>query len=246
VIASSLSTEEVEPPRKSHPASIPTLSHRSPVRPELVKRATSNQNENRETRPDLHGTSVKRAALNRDSSRASNRLKELCFPGRFPQSKFDTNKEIQELSEDMNRSTLSLYPSQSSFQRESTLDLLAPIEDELSMARPSPMRDDDRLTTMDMMALDFAIKPVKFNAGSRSTTLDALDLDGIDDDPFMQPARAQMERNSTIDEVFKSLKADMAKPNPLSFSDRLTTTDILEIVNEPLIEDEADLYGVRP
>lgn len=76
-------------------------------KPEIIKRATSNQNETVETKPDCVGGSVKRAALNRDSSRASNRLKELSFPGQFSNGKFDVAKEMNELSEDMNRHKLS-------------------------------------------------------------------------------------------------------------------------------------------
>jgi len=64
-----LSTRE---PPSSHQVSDSALP-----RPDIVKRMTSNQNEDFETKPDLKpGRSVKRAALNRDNSTASNRLKE--------------------------------------------------------------------------------------------------------------------------------------------------------------------------
>jgi hypothetical protein len=67
-------------------------------RPHIVKRDTSNQNENYETKP-----SVKRAAMNRDNSLASNRLKKsIC-----QNYNFDTEHEMNRLSNNLEHSTLS-------------------------------------------------------------------------------------------------------------------------------------------
>jgi hypothetical protein len=68
-------------------------------RPHIVKRDTSNQNENYETKP-----SVKRAALNRDNSLASNRLKNQYMPEYY---NFDTEHEMKRLSNNLEHSTLS-------------------------------------------------------------------------------------------------------------------------------------------
>ena len=90
-------------------------------RPEIVKRMTSNQNETFETKKDLVGPdrSVKRCALNRDSSLASNRLKAAQFPGQFQNGKFDAVQEMHRLTSNMEQSTLGPEnPQQSSFGEE--------------------------------------------------------------------------------------------------------------------------------
>eukprot|EP00548_Thalassiothrix_antarctica_P006351 CAMPEP_0194146226 /NCGR_PEP_ID=MMETSP0152-20130528/20465_1 /TAXON_ID=1049557 /ORGANISM="Thalassiothrix antarctica, Strain L6-D1" /LENGTH=571 /DNA_ID=CAMNT_0038846705 /DNA_START=31 /DNA_END=1746 /DNA_ORIENTATION=+ len=62
-------------------------------RPDIVKRVTSNQNENVETKRDLHSNqSVKRAAFNRDQSKTSNRLKEKYSPMAVSPSSSSRNK----------------------------------------------------------------------------------------------------------------------------------------------------------
>merc|ERR1712238_195016 len=73
-------------------------------RPTLVKRDTSNQNENYETKP----SQIKRAALNRDQSATSNRLKKECMPEYFERKIL--NKEMQSLQEDTEQIRLSPEP----------------------------------------------------------------------------------------------------------------------------------------
>jgi hypothetical protein len=70
-------------------------------RPNMVKRDTSNQNETYETKP-----SIKRAALNRDNSAATNRLKEQYMPEFYNNGKFDTEQEMRTLSDNLELSTL--------------------------------------------------------------------------------------------------------------------------------------------
>jgi hypothetical protein len=77
-------------------------------RPNIVKRMTSNQNETPETKPDLKGPSVKRAALNRDSSAAANRLKAASLPEYYSKDgKFDPENAVNVLSDNLEQSTLS-------------------------------------------------------------------------------------------------------------------------------------------
>ena len=78
----------------------PGAVNRSVPRPDIVKRDTSHQNENYETKP-----SIKRAALNRDNSLASNRLKEQYMP-EFYNGRFDTDREMKMLSDNFEQSTL--------------------------------------------------------------------------------------------------------------------------------------------
>jgi hypothetical protein len=76
-------------------------------RPDLVKRMTSNQNEDFETKPDFsgEGRSIKRAALNRDNSMASNRLKAEYAPGALKRP-IPLDKDMRMLSASMEQSSL--------------------------------------------------------------------------------------------------------------------------------------------
>ena len=203
-------------------------------KPELIKRATSNQNETVETKPDRVGASVKRAALNRDSSRASNRLKEISFPGQFTNGKFDATKEMNELSEDMNRSRLSADRSRpvsiSEDDRTTTLDYLS------GSVRPDVLDGGGRTSSVDLVAMDLAVKPNALGSSSRSSTIEGLALDVVDD-VLVKPEVA--ERTTTMDFVI----ADLQKPGAIGLDNRMTTTDFLEIVNEPLAEDDPSIFS---
>ena len=126
------------------------------ARPDLIKRATSNQNETVETKPDLKGPSVKRAALNRDSSAVANRLKEQYVPG-FEKRAFNADKEVRALSQNLEHS----WPG----------------------VRPEPFTESERMSTIDSIAMDLIVKPVVFSNSARSSTIEALDLD-LDDSPI--------------------------------------------------------------
>ena len=189
------------------------------VKPDIVKRATSNQNETFETKPDLIGGAVKRAALNRDSSNAANRLKELCFPGQFKNGTFDVHKEVNELSADMGRSTLGTPVAPGQPQRESTLDMLPPIQDSISEESPQPQPPIVRPSILE----------------SRTTTMDAIAASLSSEDDVM----------ATLGRVESVGAVDLPKPNAWGFSDRLTTTDLMQMVNEPLAPDDPELVSGR-
>jgi hypothetical protein len=76
-------------------------------RPDMVKRMTSNQNEDFETKPDFtgEGRSIKRAALNRDNSMVSNRLKAEYAPGALKRP-IPLDKDMRMLSASMEQSSL--------------------------------------------------------------------------------------------------------------------------------------------
>lgn len=126
-------------------------------KPDLVKRATSNQNETVDTKPDFDGHSVKRAALNRDSSSAANRLKAKYMP-----EYFDAKTEVELLSSNFKQSTL-----------------------KTDVPKPTQYSKEDRMMTLDIKSLDLVIKPASLRLSSRSTTIEALALDFDDDDPFV-------------------------------------------------------------
>jgi hypothetical protein len=113
----------------------------------MVKRDTSNQNETYETKP-----SIKRAALNRDQSATSNRLKEQYMPDYF-------NLEMQTLQETTEQIRLSPGPGQRDHPK------------------PKPMGESGRVSTMDAIASEIMAKPAPLLGDSRVSTIDALDLD---------------------------------------------------------------------
>lgn len=194
------------------------------VRPDLIKRGTSHQNETTETKPDLRGPSVKRAALNRDSSAAANRLKEQYVPG-FKKSSFNAEQEVKALSENLEQS----WPG----------------------VRPESMAEAKRQSTIDVITMDLIAKPVAFTDTSRSNTLDALNVNiELDDDPMPSSSKpATVARSRTMEEVFNEMRDGVIegdfvpRPSTISGSDRMTTNDILAIIAEPLNDEGLDDDG---
>jgi len=121
-------------------------------KPHIVKRDTSNQNESFDTKP-----SIKRVALNRDNSLASNLLKQEFMPEYFNRN-FDAEKEVRSLSTNL---------------EQSTIDVARP--------KPKPLGDGERMTTMDFITMDLMAKPLPIMKDDRLTTIDALELDLQDD-----------------------------------------------------------------
>lgn len=187
---------------KSTLATAPPKTVRTP-KPDLVKRATSNQNETLDTKPDFDGQSVKRAALNRDSSLAANQLKAKYMPGYF-----DAKTEVELLSTNLEQSTL-------------------------NSGAPKPLlyAKEDRMMTLDINALDLVIRPSSLRSTSRSTTIDALALDFDDDDPLIGGSQFDSRNLFPMNDFFNETKDDegVARPAALSAAQRLTTTDLFDI-----------------
>lgn len=131
-------------------------------RPQIVKRDTSHQNENYETKPQ-----VKRAALNRDNSLASNRLKQEYMPEYFNSNpsnrKFDAEQEVQRLSTNLEQSTI-----------------------DTERPKPIPVSDQGRVSTIDAITMDLMAKPAVLLKDDRMNTIDVLDLD-LDEDVAVKP-----------------------------------------------------------
>jgi hypothetical protein len=203
----------VVPPITSASRKVGTLESVNKLKPDLIKRATSNQNETMDTKPDFDGKCVKRAALNRDSSQAANALKAKYMPGYF-----DPKVEVERLSSNFEQSTL-----------EPTLP-----------PKPAQFTNQDRMMTLDMAALDLVIKPTMLRMTSRSTTIEALNLDFDDDDnnidfgksdPFAlsSPAMTEFDRDlSAMEDIFNESRV-LSRPNALRASQRLTTSDLIDI-----------------
>jgi hypothetical protein len=181
---------------------IATVSTDKP-KPDLIKRSTSHQNETVDTKPYFDGHSVKRAALNRDSSNAANLLKAKYMPGYF-----DAKTEVALLSTNL---------------EQSTLDTTLP-------PKPAQYTNQDRLMTLDMNALDLVIKPTLLRLTSRSTTIEALNID-FDEDPFaMSSTNTEFDRDLTsMDDIFNESKDIISRPSALTASQRLTTSDLFDI-----------------
>jgi hypothetical protein len=113
----------------------------------MVKRDTSNQNETVDTKP-----SIKRAALNRDQSATSNRLKQEYMPDYF-------NREMQTLQETTEQIRLSPGPPSH------------------EQPKPQALSQESRLTTVDLIAMDLMSRPSPLSAGDRVSTIDVLELD---------------------------------------------------------------------
>ena len=212
------------------------------ARPDLVKRATSNQNETVETRPSLQGPSVKRAALNRDNSLASNLLKEQYVPGYRKSGTFNPEHAMSQLTENMEQSTLETGQESPLLQPplggDGDDDGTDPTADATAtQVHPKPLTRNERMTTFDHIAMDLMVKPVLLTSSARSPTIEALALD-LDDDPCIRPE--PLQRGRTMEEVFHELRDGVPKPASLSKTDRLTTNDLLDIVNEPLVDDDVD------
>jgi hypothetical protein len=168
------------------------------ARPDVVKRMTSNQNEDFDTKPDYmgDGRSIKRAALNRDNSMASNRLKEEYAPGALKKPPV-LDKEMRSLSISMEQSSLD--------------------------ARPKHLASDERTSTIDMITMELMDKPNPLSLASRSTTIDELGF-SLD----MTESELSPEEPS------------LPKPPRLRTEGRLSTAEYLDIVNEPLGDDEPE------
>jgi hypothetical protein len=159
----------------------------------------------------------------------------LSFPDQFKNGKFDTAKEMSELSQDMDRSSLTSV----THGCETPFDLDTPrIIDEGGGGlppKPSRVTEINRMSTIDEISMDLMIRPVTLSASSRSTTIEALSLE-FDDGPPWKPSR--LERTSTMESVFSDLRENLLKPPTLGLTDRLTTKDLDEMINEPIQDDE--------
>ena len=131
-------------------------------RPDVVKRNTSNQNEDESNKRGLAGGSVKRAALNRDSSAVANALKEKYPPSALnrPGVIKDRGVSVQEM--DMLKDSLE--------------------QSKLSVDRPKAS-NPERSNSMDAITQDLLARPSAFNIGNRTSTIDALTFElGLDTD----------------------------------------------------------------
>mmetsp|Transcript_8753 Transcript_8753/g.21550 ORF Transcript_8753/g.21550 Transcript_8753/m.21550 type:complete len:721 (-) Transcript_8753:206-2368(-) len=173
-------------------------------RPGIVKRDTSNQNESYETKPSR----IKKAALNRDQSATSNRLKQQYIPEVF-------NRDMQSLHEKTEKIRLS-----------------SPVPPDSGREMPKPPKPqmldmNARQSTVDAMEqamTDFLFtqgppQPAPLSEGDRKNTMDELGYDLIGDS-----------------DAPKSPPASLSKPAKLTAADRLTTTEFNEIVNAPFEE----------
>jgi hypothetical protein len=171
-------------------------------KPEIVKRATSHQNETAENRHGFDGQSVKRAFMSRDGSNASSRLRQDYQQAPAASSEYAT--------------------------------AAAPPPP----ARPSALTLEERMSTLDLAAAASSAqsgntssatsRPRALTASNRLSTIDALTLNFDDpdrglEDLFDHPAENEQQHRS-----------QQPKPSALRSEFRVTTMDLIDIVNEPL------------
>mmetsp|Transcript_26091 Transcript_26091/g.61972 ORF Transcript_26091/g.61972 Transcript_26091/m.61972 type:complete len:808 (+) Transcript_26091:275-2698(+) len=189
-------------------------------RPSIVKRDTSNQNEQ---------PMIKKAALNRDQSATSNRLKrEYLGPEYF-------NREMQTLQETTEQIRLSPSgPGASAAQTTGIGSARAP--------KPQNISAENRMTTAEVITMDLMAKPAPLLAENRVSTIDALDLDldGPDStintdelDNTVAAAAASSYRGG--EDSGTGGGVSMPKPPALGPQNRLTTQEFIDIVSGPLV-----------
>jgi len=181
-------------------------------RPAMVKRDTSNQNESYETKPSR----IKKAALNRDQSATSNRLKQQYVPELF-------NKDMQSLHE-----------------KTGNIRLSSPVPDR-SHALPKPPAVDfgGRQTTEEALTRYFLDEPppqpAPLKKGDRQNTMDELGYDLLGESDSLT-----LESTATDYEKLPPMTRSLAKPRKLTPNDRLTTTEFMTIVNAPFAKCDGD------
>jgi len=188
----------------------PQHPHGSVPRPGMVKRETSNQNESYETKPSR----IKRAALNRDQSATSNRLKQQYIPEVF-------NRDVQSLHE----------------QTERQLRLHSPVPDRTNVS-PEPLsRESTNMGSLEDAVADYVPKPSSLNQTDRKNTIDALGFNDLIDDCELQ----KIGGDDTNYPVSQPLLAPM-RPPTLTQSDRLTTSEFLDMcdVSLPISNDKTN------
>jgi hypothetical protein len=179
-------------------------------RPTIVKRDTSNQNESFDTKH-----SIKRAALNRDQSATSNRLKQEYMPDYY-NTQFDTEREMQTLQETTEQIRLSPGPRP------------RPMVD---APRPNGIGQEDRVTTIDIITRELLSKPSRLLDEHRTSTLGSLDLDFDGSDSVIRLEEDLMDES--IRRTGDSLSS-LPKPAYLAPENRMTTQEIFDLVASPL------------
>mmetsp|Transcript_27953 Transcript_27953/g.65738 ORF Transcript_27953/g.65738 Transcript_27953/m.65738 type:complete len:730 (+) Transcript_27953:259-2448(+) len=186
-------------------------------RPGTVKRDTSNQNETYETKPSM----VKKAALNRDQSATSNRLKKQYIPEAL-------SPDVQEPLHERTERQLRLH---------------SPVPNGAN-APPRPLSNDSGAPegSSEDAAPSSIPQPAALNQSDRKNTMDALGYgDLIDNSGF--------ERVKSDDASYSELPPlpALGKPPKLTESDRLSTSEFLDICDATLpISDDKEANDDAP
>jgi hypothetical protein len=194
-------------------------------RPGFVKRATSNQNEEPETKHN-----VKRAVLGREHSLASRILKEEVFG----LGAFDAKQEMTELEVSLQEHTLNSPPAipsrpsaLTSGERISTIDAIA-----LEMTKPIDILDSE--STLDRFfetGDDPLMKPKKLSEQQRMSTVDIIRAE-FDRVPLEKPSTLQAnDRLTTMDviAIAELESTDLTKPPALSMDQRMSTIEAIQL-----------------
>jgi hypothetical protein len=186
----------------------PTGPSGGPVpRPNMVKRDTSNQNEQ---------PMIKKAALNRDQSATSNRLKREYMPDYF-------NREMQTLQETTEQIRLS--PSGPDSETTGIGNAGAP-------PKPQNISTQNRMSTVEVITMELMAKPSPLLSENRVSTIDALELDFEGSDSVINTDNLD---NAVDDADDTDRHSSMPRPPALGPQNRLTTQEFMEIVAAPLV-----------
>jgi len=169
-----------EVPAHLYPLNSVNSQHKSEIllsRPDMVKRMTSNQNEDETSKLGFASGSVKRAALNRDASARSNALKAQYVPDALRPDILEKRQVSVEAIDFL-----------MDYFQQSRLNI-----DE----RPRPLTIDDSTNTDAVVLSVLTVKPVNLSSINRRTTIEAIaydlgidmDFDHNDDDNAVWPYR---------------------------------------------------------
>lgn len=218
-IAKTLSSDDGEVHRHGQRSLSPKNGRRELPKPDLVKRATSNQNETLETKPDLHGVSIKRAALNRDQSATANRLKQQYLPEFRLERPEQFDETMRQLSTNLAQSTL--------FEEEPFPPLV----------KPYALTETTSTSTIDQIAMELMVKPAPINRSNRSSTIEALALE-LDEFPLV-------ESDPNDEQILRNVGESLSRPHTLTFTDRLTTGDVMDLLTESIPDDDLAVVAGR-
>jgi len=196
----------------------------------MVKRDTSNQNENYETKPK-----IKRPSLNRDQSATSNRLKQEYMPDIFNRYRYSMSMRSLQDSIDQIFLTPDDGPDNSDSRQ---LPLERP-----SLPRPAPFGPGgDRVSTLEALIADLfhnTPKPSAFSGEGRVSTIEALGFALDNDGSNLLNNNNNNNNDDDGDQKAPPSSTSLLLPKAqmMTAANRLSTSDFWDIFSNNYDED---------
>jgi hypothetical protein len=107
--------------------------------------------------------------------------------------------------------------------------------------KPKPISTTARISTLDEIAMDLMTRPEPLLKSGRSTTIEALALDVFDDD-FLIKSDEQLGNALELGEL-SSKFGGVERPSTLTYSDRLSTNEVFDLMDAPIVDDDVALVS---